>query len=478
MHGSGKSLCSNVLNALGVEMADQLGLNGPPNADHAPAYLERTEFAGLYDGILEYLDRKHSYLSHDFGFPVAQWADPDLTSTRREIVAFLQTRIRDGYFALENPPTVRRPPLWQQIASELCVSPKVVLCLRNPAEVARSLNVRDGLPLATGEALWLSYILDFFRDHHGAGLCLIEYESWFNDARTNIRKLSEFLELDRQQSEVDLELAVSGIIRAELCHDDPAQNQAKHPLVRTLYGLARRADSDQGARDQIQTLAAQFSAFQQLLSGVQCGFEQIAVNAGSPPQQQQKVTSLREAIAERNAVTQPSQARAEVAEARAAADVAARENAERDAAELRAALAANEAKLAGFREMLGKAEQQVQEREQALVAGHAELAALREMLAYTARHRHERERALEAAQAELAGLRATAIQAAAIQTERQRTARIERELAVDVQKARAAVLQAEEAARLQASAVQALQEELAATRQVGRRLMDALREAT
>jgi hypothetical protein len=43
------------------------------------------------------------------------------------------------------------------------IAVKLVLCLRNPVQVARSLNAREGLDRETGEYRWLVHMVDFFR---------------------------------------------------------------------------------------------------------------------------------------------------------------------------------------------------------------------------------------------------------------------------------------------------------------------------
>jgi len=53
----------------------------------------------------------------------------------------------DGYFRFKDPRTVRLMPVWHQIFSDLKLAPKIVLCLRDPAQVARSVKARDGLDL-------------------------------------------------------------------------------------------------------------------------------------------------------------------------------------------------------------------------------------------------------------------------------------------------------------------------------------------
>src|ERR1700751_5618823 len=214
MHRSGTSLCSHILSALGVDMADKIP--GPGNTSPAPdnprGHWERWEIVEFHDRILGLFNRDYSGRFHDFALPVAWWADPRVAEIRREIVAFLEERMGDGYFGFKDPRTVRLMPVWHQIFNELKLTPKIVLCMRNPAQVARSLNARDGLDPEIGEYRWFVPMIDFFRYINNIDFCMLEYEEWFNNPSTNIEKLQKFLDLSWQQSEADLALVLSGLI--------------------------------------------------------------------------------------------------------------------------------------------------------------------------------------------------------------------------------------------------------------------------
>jgi hypothetical protein len=369
MHRSGTSLCSHVLSALGVDMADQLGPFGPPSPDNAWGHWERWEIVEFHDRVLELLNRRYVDPTHDFGFPVAWWADPVVSKIRNEIIAFLHHRMGDGCFGFKDPRTVRLMPIWHQIVSELKLAPRIVFCLRDPAQVARSLQQRDGLAPDVGEARWFSYVADFFRYHRDPEFCVIEFETWFQNPAKNIEKLQDFLELNWSQSATELDVTLSGIVDPELRHDD-TQFQVKQPLVRSLYQLVRRAEKDHTARDQIRSLSAQFISFQQLHRGVYRRFEQLAATAERLAPLEQETASLREALAQRDASIEESRARAAAAEA--AHSVAASEN-------------------AGLSDMLAQAEQQRQQRETVLAGREAEIGQLRATLARSEQERLERE---------------------------------------------------------------------------------------
>src|SRR6516162_4687127 len=292
MHRSGTSLCSHILSALGVDMTDKIA--GPGNASVTPdnprGHWERWEIVEFHDRIFSLFNRDYLGRFHDFALPVAWWADPRV---------------------------VRLMPVWHQISNELKLAPKIVLCLRNPAQAARSLNARDGLDPEIGEYRWLVHMIDFFRYINKFDFFLVEYEEWFKDPSTNIKKLQKFLDLPWEQSEADLGLVLSGIIDPAARHDDSDHREASQPLVRTLYKLASRASQD-GVRDQIAHIVSQFVSFQQLQRPFLRVFEDVAQTAAKYPVIEQEATALRAALGERDAAVEAVNARAVAVEGRLA----------------------------------------------------------------------------------------------------------------------------------------------------------------
>src|SRR5271165_3912260 len=487
MHRSGTSLCSHILSALGVDMADKIP--GPGATSPVPSnprgHWERWEIVEYHDSILGLFNRDYLGRFHDFALPVAWWADPRVVQIRREIVAFLEHRMGESYFGFKDPRAVRLMPVWHQIFNELKLAPRIVLCLRNPAQISRSLNAREGLDPEIGEYRWLVHMIDFFRYTSKYEFCTIEYEEWFRNPSVNIEKLQKFLDLSWQQSEADLGLVLSGIIDPALRHDDSDHREAGQPLVRTVYKLTGQVGQDAAARDQIAYIVSQFVSFQQLQRPLLQAFEGVAEIAAKYPEIEQEATALRTAVSERDAVVAAAGARAVVAEGRLAEALAeieglraqiaelARERDEasslkatlaeretmltelsRRADERLAALQSTQAEVAACEAALGRAEQEAQERGAAAEAMRAEVGALRETLVRTEGEAQERAVAAEAMRAEVGALRG-------------RLARAEGE--AQQRAAAAAALQAE---------IVTLQGTLTAARQVGKAAIAAFRIET
>jgi hypothetical protein len=396
MHRSGTSLCSHVLSALGLDMTDRVpgpGLESP-GEDNPLGHWERWEIVEFHDRILRFFNREFYNQAHDFALPVAWWAQPEVAQVRREIIAFLERRMGSGYFGFKDPRTVRLMPMWHQIISELKLAPKIVFCLRNPAQVARSLNGRDGFNLDIGEYRWFSYTVDFFRYTKSAEICTIEYEAWFNDPTPNLAKLRNFLDLPEDRTELDLDLAVAHIVRHELRHDDPRISEARQPLIRSMYKLACRADHDPAAREDAQTLSAQFLTFQQLQGAFQRDFEQAAAGAAKLSLLEQEAAALRASLQERDAQIETVRGEAQASAAQAAEALA---EIERQRAQI--------AELVGGRDAAVTALEAVRGEVQAGAVGMAEMSAAierqRDQLADLVRERDEMARALDAAHAEV-----------------------------------------------------------------------------
>jgi hypothetical protein len=486
MHRSGTSLCAHILSALGVDMADKIpGPGAPsPHPSNPRGHWERWEIVEFHDRILGLFNRDYLGRFHDFALPVAWWAEPRVVQIRREIVAFLEKRMESGPFGFKDPRTVRLMPVWHQILNELKLTPKVVLCLRNPAQVARSLHARDGLDPEIGEYRWLVHIIDFYRYTSNFDCCTVQYEEWFDNPAANIEKLQKFLDLPWQQSESDLALLLSGIIDPGARHDDPEHREANQPLVRSLYKLASRAGQD-GAGDQIAYIVSQFVSFQQLQRPFLRVFEDVANTAAKYPEIELEATALREAAGERETALATADARAAAAEGRLTEALAEIEQQQAQIAQLareRDEASGLKATLAGRETVLADLSRRADELLAALQAAQAEAAAREAALRRAEQEAQESSTAAEALDGEVGALRGALAQA---DREAQQRAIAAEGLAAEVGTLRKTMAQAEREARERAVAAETLQAEIAAlqgtltaARQVGKAVVTAFRIET
>jgi hypothetical protein len=454
--GSGASLCAHILSALGVDMVGvETGSGAGP--------WERAELVALHDRILALFNRAHLGPFHDFALPVAWWADPRVAGIKREIVDCLEARLGAGYFGFKDPRAVRLLPVWQHVANELKLAPRLVLCLRNPAQIAALSSTRDGLDPAIAEYRWLANTVDFFRHANSFAICTVEYESWFEDPSVNITTLKEFLGLEWHHGESEVSLLVSGIIDVAAPAEQAGRREPSQPLVRSLYKLARRACGDGGAREQISNIAFQFVGFQQLQRPFQLAFEEVAKAAAKFPAIERELDDLRTAAAERDALLEAQRAQLE--------DLAREHDAriaiEDEASALRATLAEREAAIAQLSRKvddattsLQSAQAEAQRQAVSAEAMQGEIAALREALARAERAAEERGATADAMQSETAVLR-EALERMEQEAQQREAAAVAAELTM----VRGALAQAEGAAQESQVAAENAQAEAAVLRE-------------
>jgi hypothetical protein len=297
MHRSGTSLCAHVLSCLGIDMADELLVNG----GNAKGHWERLELTAFHDRMLTLCNRGYFTPLHDLALPEAWWADPQIQTVKREIVGFLQRRIGAMSFGFKDPRTARLLPVWNQIFRELNLAPKFVLCLRNPAQVARSLRDRDHHDPEIGEYRWFVYLTDIFKYIGEHEFCLVEYEDWFAEPGRNLRKLQQFLKIEWPGSEADLHLTVSEIVDGELRHDDPRCVQAREPTIRAFYELVQAFPVDSAARQRTRYLTTQFAAYRSLQRPFERAFENAQALADKVVPLEQEIAKLQTFLGERDA---------------------------------------------------------------------------------------------------------------------------------------------------------------------------------
>jgi hypothetical protein len=447
MHRSGTSLCAHILSAMGIDIADEITA-APSNAR---GHWERWEIVEFHDRLLRLFNRDYYGPLHDFPLPAAWWADPRVSQIKREIVAFLAKRVGDSYFGFKDPRTVRLMPLWHQILNDLKLAPKIVLCVRNPTQVARSLRERNNLDPALGEYRWLIYMIDFFRYCGGFEVCTVDYEDWFGDPCTNFKRLEKLLDVEWQQSRADLDMVLSGIVDPTLRHDQPHYDEPRQPLVRSLYRLVSDCGRDGGTRDQVENYVAQFLGFQNLQAPLYRIQENLTITAAKYPEMAQEVTALRADI-DQHAATEAA-LRADI-EQRVATEAALRADIEQRVATEAALRADTERGAEILRSSRAVAEQNAREHATATEVLRGEIASLQDRLAATERDLGERAAIAEVLQGQItsSGMRLTA---------------------------------AERDAREHANAAEAMQREIAslrsqldATRDVGRAALASLRSPT
>jgi len=229
MHRSGTSMCSNILHALGADMADEVHA-APANAK---GHWERPRLVDTNDAIFGFFRRPWGSPSHVLDMPEHWLGDPRVREMHVRACNWLRPLMgAQRPFGFKDPRTTLLLRFWTQVFSEIGARPNYVFCVREPAQVARSLQSRDSMERGQAEYRWLSYNIEAIRSMVGRSICIVPYEEWFRNPQDLAVRLAKHVDLPAPSPET-----VRQIIDVELRHDDArivpaaALSQRLHKLI-------------------------------------------------------------------------------------------------------------------------------------------------------------------------------------------------------------------------------------------------------
>lgn len=188
MHRSGTSACTRVLNLLGCALSDNL--LGAAEGNES-GHWESFDAVALNDKILESAGSSHN----DWGPLNADWRQ---SAIRAQMVSLASQIIINHakigpLFAIKDPRICRLADVWLEAAIDVGVDPLVLLMLRNPVEVASSLEARDLMADGYGELLWLRHVLDAEFYSRGQKRIVCRYDELMSNWQVLVGKIARGL---------------------------------------------------------------------------------------------------------------------------------------------------------------------------------------------------------------------------------------------------------------------------------------------
>lgn len=187
MHRSGTSMVARLLDSCGVSLGPADDLN---DADtyNPEGYFEDKSFVKLNEDIL-------SRFGGGWDDPpelAAGWeSSPELDPFRARAAELIEG-VRRGVWGWKDPRSSLTLPFWRRLIPDL----KVVVCLRNPLEVARSQFTRGDFEGTSELRVWLTYYGQILSATRPAERLVTHYRSYFQDPRAELSRLLDWLGLE------------------------------------------------------------------------------------------------------------------------------------------------------------------------------------------------------------------------------------------------------------------------------------------
>jgi hypothetical protein len=273
MHRSGTSLIANLLQVCGVYLGEATELE-EGGASNINGHFEHAQLMQINNQVL-----------HAFGSawdlppqsPPAWHHEPRLIPLRNQAAQIIARLQEHPIWGWKDPRCALTLPFWQQLVPTM----RVVVCLRNPYDVARSLESRNGLSIPFGLALWKQYYQSLLQTLSIEQWLITHYDSYFLNPHAELERLLH--QLGIAVPEATIETAIQHVLSSERHHHAShrqlggsmlppdilelyqALQDSSNPLPTTRYQPAALADVHTAA----VAWEAYYQAFQQLQANIQ-----------------------------------------------------------------------------------------------------------------------------------------------------------------------------------------------------------------
>jgi hypothetical protein len=237
-HRSGTSTITRGLNLLGAYLGEENDLM-QPLPENPEGFWERLDIYYLQNRILAVLKREWDATTP---LPENWHKTAEIPPLKDELVELVKTNFSgQPLWAWKDPRTCLLLPLWKDVLAELGIELKVVFVTRNPLDVARSLERRNGFTLDKGLGIWFNNTLAALKECDGLETVFLSYDRFLDDWETELKRCSAGLGIGWPADATALRAKMATFIRSDLRHsasglDELQAGAAPQPVIR-LHGL-------------------------------------------------------------------------------------------------------------------------------------------------------------------------------------------------------------------------------------------------
>jgi len=223
---SGTSLTTRILNLLGVRLGSE-DLLRRPASDNPKGFWEHEQIKELNDQILSRLG------GNKFNPPTfpPRWEEsPEFETLNRQARSVIKREFdASTVWGWKDPATCLTLPFWKRLLPTM----RYVICLRNPLDVARSLQ-QWGFTFIEGMRLCLFYMHSALQNTAGEQRRAVFYEDLLERWQDDLHRISLFIGLSERVEQVQVRGAVGNFIDKRLQHHCTSLNS---PSDDDGYGL-------------------------------------------------------------------------------------------------------------------------------------------------------------------------------------------------------------------------------------------------
>ncbi len=188
MHRSGTSVITRALETLGVCLGDDLL---PGKEDNPKGFFEDRKLQKANDDLLV----SNGCYWDSVELPFLSGTTSGTVASYQDTITSLISGNESWIFGFKDPRMCRLWPLWDSLLRELDINTSVVLMMRHPFAVAKSLASRDAMPWEISLLLWRLHNIGAIEGLIHWGGSFVSYEILLENPEQTIRTIAQDLNL-------------------------------------------------------------------------------------------------------------------------------------------------------------------------------------------------------------------------------------------------------------------------------------------
>lgn len=269
MHRSGTSTVTRAVNFLGPYLGEAKDLI-PAAPDNPEGFWERADVVDLHDRILEKFRRTPDAV---MPLPVNWHTAATVQPLKEELRVLIQRNFgNSGLWAWKDPRTCLTLDLWKQLLSELSIPLSCVFMVRNPLDVAKSLNKRNNMPKDKALGFWLSHNLAALDSCADLPTVFVSYDDFLNDWEAELSRVAQALQIPWADDAEELRSNMAAFVQPSLRHSQSRRDDLTEVAapVREVYQLildqTRKGERDGAFHATVERLLREYRTYSSFFS--------------------------------------------------------------------------------------------------------------------------------------------------------------------------------------------------------------------
>ena len=258
MHRSGTSALTKALEVFGIKLGKKLM---PAQPENSKGYFEDLDLVAINESILEKMCNHWASL---LPIEANDFISPLFSAEREKAQKMVKNKISEGVpFGLKDPRMCKTMPFWQELLKKESLRVGYILAVRNPDEVASSLERNRNIPKSYGVQLWASYSANAVRNLCGQKWISLAYRSLLEEPERELCRLANFLGLQLDLYREPAKDFFSEFLNKTLCHEKSTQSFHSNNLA--IQKLAEAFEKSSSSTEEQTALQLQMAGTEVLV---------------------------------------------------------------------------------------------------------------------------------------------------------------------------------------------------------------------